>query len=151
MTITEKASCKYFDISKKHFISGVSGKIKLLKKIEIPYLSGGTAYSDVYLCIQFYKNSDEQKTLEDCIFSTNTQNQTTSNGLLSFEFTDIEIPEDYLFMRVYLCSDTTSIPDGTKLLRITPLKTDSLTFDDDECRVIGSNGTEYNWIVYINA
>ena len=86
MTADEYANCLYFSISKKHFTQGK------LQKIEIPYKSGGSVYSKVWLCLQFYNSATEVKTFEDCIFSKNYQNQTNSGGTLVFEFDNVQIP-----------------------------------------------------------
>lgn len=86
MTTDEYANCLYFSISKKHFTQGK------LQKIEIPYKSGGSVYSKVWLCLQFYNSATEVKTFEDCIFSKNYQNQTNTGGTLVFEFDNVQIP-----------------------------------------------------------
>ena len=153
MTADEYANCVYFSISKKHFAKGK------LQKIEIPYKSGGKTYSKVWLCLQFYNSATEVKTFEDCIFSKNYQNQTDAGGTLVFEFDNVQIPYDYSFVRIMLAQNSTSnseeppttLPSGNLELRITPLKTDTLTFDLDECEVKGKNGTTYNWLVFMNA
>jgi hypothetical protein len=153
MTTDEYANCLYFSISKKHFTQGK------LQKIEIPYKSGGSVYSKVWLCLQFYNSSTEVKTFEDCIFSKNYQNQTNTGGTLVFEFDNVQIPYEYSFVRIMLAQNSTpnseepptTLPSGNLELRVTPLKTDTLTFDLDECEVKGKNGTIYNWLVYLNA
>lgn len=86
MTTDEYANCLYFSISKKHFTQGK------LQKIEIPYKSGGSVYSKVWLCLQFYNSATEEKTFEDCIFSKNYQNQTNTGGTLAFDFDNVQIP-----------------------------------------------------------
>ena len=153
MTADEYANCLYFSISKKHFTQGK------LQKIEIPYKSGGSVYSKVWLCLQFYNSATEVKTFEDCIFSKNYQNQTNSGGTLVFEFDNVQIPYQYSFVRIMLAQNSTpnseepptTLPSGNLELRVTPLKTTTLTFDLDECEVKGKNGTIYNWLVYLNA
>jgi hypothetical protein len=153
MTTDEYANCVYFSISKKHFAKGK------LQKIEIPYKSGGKIYSKVWLCLQFYNSATEVKTFEDCIFSKNYQNQTDAGGTLVFEFDNVQIPYDYSFVRIMLAQNSTdnseepptTLPSGNLELRVTPLKTTTLTFDLDECEVKGKNGTIYNWLVYMNA
>lgn len=153
MTTNEYANCLYFSISKKHFTQGK------LQKIEIPYKSGGSVYSKIWLCLQFYNSATEVKTFEDCIFSKNYQNQTNTGGTLVFEFDNVQIPYEYSFVRIMLAQNSTpnseepptTLPSGNLELRVTPLKTTTLTFDLDECEVKGKNGTIYNWLVYMNA
>lgn len=148
------ANCISIQFSRQHFLSG------RVKRIEIPYSNGSGVTG--YLCAQIYPEGsagNEQKTLDECYFSSNTQTQFSGvTDKCVFEFDNFVLPESYRFVRFMFVATNNVVPDGINgtnciSYRVSVLKnksTDSmLETPDDSCKVWSQANTENNWFVHV--
>ena len=103
-----KCNATGIQLSREHFVTGS------IKALEIYNLNGISA-ENIRLCaIVFHHGEDENspKTIDDCIFSTNTCTQVETNnpGSMVFRFNNLELPDDYEFVRFLFARGTDVVP-----------------------------------------
>ena len=132
-----------------------------IKKIVIPYRSASTeTYGTHYLAIQIFKHGDidtaeQNKTKEETIYSLNsTFIPDLSNGVYSYDFDNLIIPENFHYVRFMFVNSRDVIPNGVSMencnkMRLRPIKRndDFTKFDIDECCVISSTGEKLNYLI----
>ena len=147
----------YVQLSRQHFTTGK------IQEIHIPYKAGKNKTS--YLCAQIYNQGDDENTvkqLNDCIFSTNTQSQPQgTEGISIFEFDNLILPQNYRFVRFIFTENNTQLPDISSRANIIGMRIRVITqasnqqgwqaWDDDDCKILGSDNVEYNWYGYVQA
>ena len=147
----------YVQLSRQHFTTGK------IQEIHIPYKAGKNKTS--YLCAQIYNQGDDENTvkqLNDCIFSTNTQSQPQgTEGVSIFEFDNLILPQNYRFVRFIFTQNNTQLPDISSRANIIGMRIRVITqasnqqgwqaWDDDDCKILGSDNVEYNWYGYVQA
>lgn len=147
----------YVQLSRQHFTTGK------IQEIHIPYKAGKNKTS--YLCAQIYNQGDDENTvkqLNDCVFSTNTQSQPQgTEGVSIFEFDNLILPQNYRFVRFIFTENNTQLPDISSRANIIGMRIRVITqssnqqgwqdWDDDDCKILGSDNVEYNWYGYVQA
>lgn len=150
-----KTGANSIQLTQAHFTSGI------IKQIEIPYYGGSGAMG--YLCVQIFKDTDDEntiKTIDQCFYSTNSQTQ-NSDGTSTFTFDNLRIPESYSFIRLMLVSDKSLVPNGKTgenciqfRCRILATGTEqSPNYNEnpnDLCKVWTGSNSEQNWYAYVN-
>lgn len=146
-------------LSKAHFTSG------LIKSISFPYYGGLNA--TVYLAVQIIKedeNVNVTKTFEQTVYSKDPVNQPSGNGITTFEFDNLFIPEKYKAVRLGFVLNNTDVPQhnaenclsgrDSNAFRIKILQDESNgnTWDSDECEIYTAPSYGYsNHVVHLNA
>jgi hypothetical protein len=142
-------------LSREHFTTGS------IKVVEICHVDGMNT-SDIRLCAIVYNHGEDEntpKTIDDCIFSVNTQTQTSGvGGSMCFRFNNLELPDDYEFVRFLFAKGDTVIPahnDSNTVIdariQVLARNVDGGVFDespDDECKVMHISGTS-NWYPHV--
>ena len=132
-----------------------------IKKIIIPYKSSTTETSGThYLAIQIFKHGDidtsqQNKSKEETFYSLNSSFVPNgTNGVYSFDFDNLIIPEKFHYARFMFVSSKDVVPNGVSmencnLMRLRPIKRDDdfTKFDIDECCVISNTGTKSNFLI----
>lgn len=150
-----KTGANSIQLTQAHFTSGI------IKQIEIPYYGGSGAMG--YLCVQIFKDADDEntiKTIDQCFYSTNSQTQ-NSDGTSTFTFDNLRIPESYSFIRLMFVSDKSLVPNGKTgencirfRCRILATGTEqSPNYNEnpnDLCKVWTGSNSEQNWYAYVN-
>jgi hypothetical protein len=152
-----KSNATGVQLSREHFTTGS------IKVVEICHIDGINA-PDIRLCaIVFNHGEDENtpKTLDDCIFSVNTQTQTSGvGGSMCFRFNNLELPDDYEFVRFLFAKGDTVIPvhnDSNTVIEarvqvLAPKEQGSggeyAESPDDECKVMHISSTS-NWYPHV--
>lgn len=147
------ATC--IQLSRRHFISGD------IKFIEISHQDGNST-NGMRLCVIVYAEGEDEnteKTLTDCIFSSNTQNQSGAAGKMIFQFEKLTLPDNYAFVKLFFAKSTDTFPIHTDTNtvhtpRIQVLRNKSADnfneYADDECKIYTNTGTA-NWYAAIGA
>lgn len=147
-------------LSKTHFTSGI------IKKISFPYHGGKGA--EVYLAIQIIEENENvnvTKTFEQTIYSKDPVTQPSgTNGITTFEFENLYIPENYKAIRFGFVVNDTDVPQhnaanclsgaASNSFRIKLLQNESNNnaWDTDECEVYTAPGYGYgNYVTHVEA
>jgi len=151
-----KTNATAFDLSREHFTTGD------IKTVEVHHLDGDDVKNIILCAVVFKKGetNDTPKTLDDCIYSTNTQNQIDGNysGKLIFQFDNLILPDDYEFVRFFFAKNKTTFPannnaDTVHSVRIQVLRNlnaDSWDeYNDDECKIYTTSSSA-NWYIAIS-
>lgn len=150
-----KCNSTGFQLSREHFTTGS------IKVVEICHIDGKNA-DDIRLCAIVFnhgENENTPKTLDDCIFSVNTQTQIQGvAGSMCFRFNNLELPDDYEFVRFLFAKGDTVIPAHNNSetviearIQILARNVDGNVFiesPDDECKVMSISST-FNWYPYV--
>lgn len=132
-----------------------------IKKIIIPYRGATTETQGThYLAVQIFKHGDvdtaeQNKTKEETIYSLNsTLIPNSSNGVFSYDFDNLIIPENFHYVRFMFVNSRDVIPNGVSMencnkMRLRPINrnNDFTKFDIDECCVISSTGEKSNYLI----
>lgn len=151
-----KMNATAFDLSREHFTTGD------IKTVEIHHLDGDDV-KNIILCAVIFKageTNDTPKTLDDCIYSTNTQNQIDGNysGKLIFQFDNLILPDDYEFVRFFFAKNKTAYPannntDTVHSVRVQVLRNINANswdeYDDDECKIYTTSNSA-NWYIGVS-
>ena len=151
-----KTNATAFDLSREHFTTGD------IKTVEVHHIDGDDVKNIILCAVVFKKGetNDTPKTLDDCIYSTNTQNQIDGDysGKLIFQFDNLILPDDYEFVRFFFAKNKTTFPannntDTVHSVRVQVLRNlnaDSWNeYDDDECKIYTTSGSA-NWYIAIS-
>ena len=154
-----KCNATGIQLSREHFVTGS------LKALEIYNLNGISA-ENIRLCaIVFHHGEDENspKTIDDCIFSTNTCTQVETNnpGSMVFRFNNLELPDDYEFVRFLFARGTDVVPAHNDANTVIQARVQVLAQNidgnanftespDDECKTLHISSTS-NWYPYVRA
>ena len=112
------------------------------------------------MAIQIFKHGDidtaeQNKTKEETIYSLNsTFIPDLSNGVYSYDFDNLIIPENFHYVRFMFVNSRDVVPNGVSMencnkIRLRPIKRndDFTKFDIDECCVISSTGEKSNYLI----
>ena len=143
-----KSNATGVQLSREHFTTGS------IKMIQIYHSDGMNVTNDIRLCAIVYNHGETestQKTIDDCIFSTNTQSQMSGvGGCMCFKFNDLELPNDYEFVR-FIFADATKYVIGTNIsneTHVIPVHTDANTIVEARVQILAPKvaGTEGEYI-----
>jgi hypothetical protein len=151
-----KMNATAFDLSREHFTTGD------IKTVEIHHIDGDDV-KNIILCAVIFKageHNNTPKTLDDCIYSTNTQNQIDGNysGKLIFQFDDLILPDDYEFVRFFFAKNKTAYPannnaDTVHSVRVQVLRNINANswdeYNDDECKIYTTSNST-NWYIGVS-
>lgn len=147
-----KCNATCIQMSRNHFVSGD------VKSVEIHHIDSNSNINGIRLCLIVYnvgEDENTEKTIDDCIFSSNTQNQVNGvKGKMIFQFDNLVLPDDYAFVKMFFAKDdTTVLPvyNNTNTVhtpRIQILRNNVANnwdeYADDECKIYTTGGTS-NW------
>lgn len=150
-----KSNATGVQLSREHFTTGS------IKVVEICHVDGINA-NDIRLCAIVFnhgENENTTKSLDDCIFSVNTQSQTSGvGGSMCFRFNNLELPDDYEFVRFLFAKGDSVIPVHNNAetviearIQVLARNVDNGGFDespDDECKVLHISSTS-NWYPHV--
>ena len=143
-----KSNSTGVQLSREHFTTGS------IKMIQIYHADGMDVTNAIRLCAIVYNHGETestQKTIDDCIFSTNTQSQISGvGGCMCFKFNDLELPDDYEFVR-FIFADATKYVIGTNIsneTHVIPIHTDANTIVEARVQILAPKvaGTEGEYI-----
>ena len=131
-----KSNATGVQLSREHFTTGS------IKMIQIYHADGMDVTNAIRLCAIVYNHGETestQKTIDDCIFSTNTQSQISgAGGCMCFKFNDLELPDDYEFVR-FIFADATKYVIGTNIsneTHVTPVHNDANTIVEARVQIL---------------
>lgn len=150
-----KSNATGVQLSREHFTTGS------IKVVEICHTDGINA-NDIRLCAIVFnhgENENTPKSLDDCIFSVNTQTQTSGvGGSMCFRFNNLELPDDYEFVKFLFAKGDTVIPVHNNAetviearIQVLARNVDNGGFEespDDECKVMHISSTS-NWYPHV--
>ena len=146
-----KCNATCIQLSRNHFVSGD------VKSVEIHHIDSNSNINGIRLCVIVYnvgEDENTEKTIDDCIFSSNTQNQVNGvKGKMIFQFDNLVLPDDYAFVKLFFAKNNTTFPvyNDTNTVhtpRIQILRNNVANswdeYADDECKIYTTGGTS-NW------
>ena len=136
-----------------------------IKEVRIPYSTYNINLEEVggtfYLAVQIFKNGDpdtatNNKSLKETFYSENSYTlDKTEIGEYIFTFNNLEIPNEFKFVRFMLTTSKSLLPNGFSIsncakMRVRPVKrngTDFREFDIDDCKLItGAGGSSQKFM-----
>lgn len=147
-----KCNATCIQLSRNHFVSGD------VKSVEIHHIDSNSNINGIRLCVIVYnvgEDENTEKTIDDCIFSSNTQNQVNGvKGKMIFQFDNLVLPDDYAFVKMFFAKDDTTVlpvyndTNTVHTPRIQILRNNVANnwdeYADDECKIYTTGGTS-NW------